>query len=58
MGAAEFDYAKDKIWDLPRDISNEDKLELYKLSSPSERPLTVVTNKLSLETAILGGLVE
>jgi diazepam-binding inhibitor (GABA receptor modulating acyl-CoA-binding protein) len=34
MGADEFDYAKDRIWDLPRDISNEDKLELYKLSSP------------------------
>lgn len=31
MGADEFDYAKDRIWDLPHDISNEDKLELYKL---------------------------
>jgi hypothetical protein len=31
MGADEFDYAKDRIWDLPRDISNEEKLELYKL---------------------------
>jgi hypothetical protein len=57
MGADEFDYAKDRIWDLPRDISNEDKLELYKLSFPSKHLLTAVTNKLSLETAILEGLV-
>jgi len=31
MGAHEFDYAKDRVFDLPRDIPNEDKLELYKL---------------------------
>jgi acyl-CoA-binding protein len=31
MGAEEFDYAKDRVWDLPDTPSNDDLLELYKL---------------------------
>jgi acyl-CoA-binding protein len=31
MGAEEFDYAKDRVWDLPRTPENHELLELYKL---------------------------
>jgi acyl-CoA-binding protein len=31
MGAEEFDYAKDRVWDLPRSLDNNELLELYKL---------------------------
>ena len=31
MGAEEFDYAKDRVWDLPRTLGNYELLELYKL---------------------------
>jgi acyl-CoA-binding protein len=31
MGADEFDYAKDRVWDLSRSPDNNDLLELYKL---------------------------
>jgi diazepam-binding inhibitor (GABA receptor modulator, acyl-CoA-binding protein) len=31
MGAEEFDYAKDRVWDLPDTPSNDDLLKLYKL---------------------------
>jgi len=30
MGAEEFDYAKDRVWDLPRTPENHELLELYK----------------------------
>ena len=33
MGAEEFDYAKDRVWDLPRLPDNNELLELYKLYS-------------------------
>jgi acyl-CoA-binding protein len=35
MGADEFDYAKDRVWDLPRTPDNGELLELYKLFVPS-----------------------
>jgi hypothetical protein len=31
MGAEEFDYASDRVWSLPYDLNNDEKLELYKL---------------------------
>ena len=31
MGAEEFDFAKDRVWDLPRTPFNHELLELYKL---------------------------
>jgi acyl-CoA-binding protein len=31
MGAEEFDYAKDRVSDLPQTPNNEELLELYKL---------------------------
>ena len=31
MGAEEFEYARDRVWDLPHDLSNNEKLDLYKL---------------------------
>jgi hypothetical protein len=31
MGAEEFDYAKDRVWDLPRQLEKHELLELYKL---------------------------
>jgi len=30
MGAEEFDYAADRVWDLPHSLENEDLLDLYK----------------------------
>jgi len=30
MGAEEFDYAAERVWELPYDLNNEEKLDLYK----------------------------
>jgi len=30
MGAEEFEYAIQRVWDLPRTPDNNEKLELYK----------------------------
>ena len=55
MGADEFDYAKDRVWDLPRTPDNGELLELYKLLFPSRwQRLMVDTNKPRVGIVILG----
>jgi acyl-CoA-binding protein len=56
MGADEFDYAKDRVWDLPRTPDNGELLELYKLLFPScWQQLMVGINKPRVGIVILGG---
>jgi acyl-CoA-binding protein len=48
MGAEEFDYAKDRVWDLPRQLENHELLELYKLyTSTPFLADELATNRLS-----------
>jgi diazepam-binding inhibitor (GABA receptor modulator, acyl-CoA-binding protein) len=47
MGAEEFDYAKDRVWDLPRSLGNNELLELYKLFP---RPVVLVNDRYKQAT--------
>jgi acyl-CoA-binding protein len=53
MGAEEFDYAKDRVWDLPRTPDNNELLELYKLYIHAMTMLRLATNKQQRGTATL-----
>jgi acyl-CoA-binding protein len=52
MSTNEFEYAQDRIWDLPQTAGANEMLELYKLYVSSTPNLPVDTNKRSLAIAI------